>query len=111
MFWHLPRRYVLLALVPAGLVLIGTLGYWALESEYTFFDALYMTVITLTTVGYGETHTLHTQGRVFTILLLFGGVFTTFYAISEIIRAVVSGEIQGIFGRRRMERNLARLNN
>src|SRR5262245_50007394 len=109
MFFYLPRRYFLLALVPAFLVVVGTLGYWILEPEYTLFDSLYMTVITLTTVGYGETHTLHVQGQVFTILLLFSGVFTTFYAISEIIRGIVSGEIQGVFGRRRMERQIARL--
>ena len=87
----LPRRFSLLLLVPLVLVLGGTVGYYVLEPRYTLFDALYMTVITLTTVGYGETHALHAQGRVFTILLLFGGVFTTFYAISEFIRAVVSG--------------------
>jgi len=109
--FFLPRRYVLLALVPSVLVLLGTLGYWLLEPEYSLFDALYMTVITLTTVGYAETHELHTQGRVFTIFLLLGGVFTLFAVAGEIIRVVVSGEIQGEFGRRKMERSLSHLNN
>jgi voltage-gated potassium channel len=112
MYFYLPRRFLLLALVPAVLVVIGTLGYWILEPDYTLFDALYMTVITLTTVGYEEIHhPLDTRGRVFTILLLFGGVFTVFYAVSEIIRGVVSGELQVIYGRRRMERDLAGLKN
>jgi voltage-gated potassium channel len=109
MMYYLPRRVLLLGLVPAGLLVVGTLGYWILEPAYSLFDALYMTVITLTTVGYAETHELHTRGRVFTIFLLFGGVFSLFYAATEIIRAVVSGEIGGAVGRRRVERKLAAL--
>jgi voltage-gated potassium channel len=68
-----------------------------------------MTVTTLTTVGFGEVHPLSHGGRVFTMLLIMGGVFTLFYSITEFIRAVVNGEIQGIFGRQRMERTLAEL--
>jgi voltage-gated potassium channel len=109
MSFYLPRRFLLLALVPAILVVIGTFGYWILEPEYTLFDGLYMTVITLTTVGYEEVHRLGTPGRVFTILLLFGGVFSVFYAVGEIIRAVVSGELQTFYERRRMEHDLAHL--
>jgi voltage-gated potassium channel len=71
-----------------------------------------MTIITLTTVGYEELHfPLSTQGRVFTILLLLGGVFTLFYTATELLRIVVSGEVQQLFGRQRMERSLAALNN
>src|SRR3954452_18417083 len=91
------------------LVVVGTLGYWLLEEEYTLFDALYMTVITLTTVGYGETHKLHRPGQVFTILLLLGGVLTFFFTTTEIIRWIVSGEMQDMLGRQRMERSLAAL--
>jgi voltage-gated potassium channel len=87
----------------------GTVGYWLIEEEYSLFDSLYMTVITLTTVGYEEVHPLSTPGRVFTILLLLGGVFTFFFTATEIVRAVVSGEVQEILGRQRMERNLAEM--
>src|SRR5262249_11595704 len=66
-----------------------------------------MTVITLTTVGYGETHELSTAGRVFTIFLLLGGVFTLFYAATEGIRMIVSGEAQSAMRKQLMERNLA----
>jgi voltage-gated potassium channel len=97
--------------ISAGLVVVGTLGYWLLEEEYTLFDALYMTVITLTTVGYGETHKLHRPGQVFTILLLLGGVLTFFFTTTEVIRWIVSGEMQDMLGRQRMERSLAALNN
>lgn len=105
------RRYLLLLLIPLGLVLLGTFGFYILEPEYTLFDSLYMTVTTLTTVGYGEVHPLHTAGRVFTILLLVGGVFTVFFAAGEFLKAVVSGEIQEILGRQRMARSLAEMKN
>jgi voltage-gated potassium channel len=103
------RRYriVLLILIPILLVVGGTLGYYIIEPEYTLFDSLYMTVITLTTVGYAEVHELSTAGRVFTIVLLLLGVFTLFFAGTELIRFVVSGEVNELFGRRLMERNLA----
>jgi voltage-gated potassium channel len=96
-----------LPLVPVLLVVIGTLGYWLLEPQYSLFDALYMTVTTLTTVGYGETHPLHTQGRVFTIFLLLGGVITFIFTMTEILRGIVGGELHTLLGRRRMEQTLA----
>jgi voltage-gated potassium channel len=93
--------------VPILLVMTGTLGYKLLEPEYTLFDALYMTVTTLTTVGYGEVHPLHTQGRVFTIFLLLGGVITFYFTTTEIFNGIVSGDLHTLLGRRRMEQNLA----
>lgn len=107
----MPRRYLVMILTPIVLVIIGTLGYWLLEEPYSLFDALYMTVITLTTVGYGETYPLSTPGRVFTIFLLLGGVFTLFYTATEILRVVVSGELHDLFGKRYIARSLAAMNN
>jgi voltage-gated potassium channel len=105
----LPRRLLLILMVPFVLMIVGTIGYMEIE-EVSAFDGLYMTVITLTTVGYGEhPKPLSTPGRVFTIFLLLGGVFTFFWAASEMIRTIVSGEMQGILERRRMERDLAEL--
>jgi voltage-gated potassium channel len=106
----LPRRYLILLLVPTGLIAFGTLGYWLLEEEYTLFDSLYMTVMTLTTVGFMEVHELHTPGRVFTIFLMLSGIFTLFYVAGELFRAIVSGEVRTALGRQRMEQSLARLN-
>ena len=107
----IPRLLLLKILFPVGLVLVGTLGYWLIETEYDLFDALYMTVITLSTIGYGETHPLSRAGRLFTILLILGGVFTFFYAVTEIIRTVVSGELRGFWGKQQMEQQLAHLKN
>jgi voltage-gated potassium channel len=100
-------RLILLMLVPVLLLVAGTLGYYLIEPEYTLFDSLYMTVITLTTVGYAEVHPLSNSGRAFTILLLLMGVFTLCYAGMELIRGVVSGEVNELFGRQFMERSLA----
>jgi voltage-gated potassium channel len=96
-------------LTPLALVLAGTLGYYFIEDGWTLFDALYMTVITLSTIGYEEVHKLSTRGRVFTIFLILGGVVTFFYAITALIRAIISGEVRDVFGRQRMEWNLAQM--
>lgn len=97
-----------LALVPFLLIVGGMAGYCVIEG-WSLFDALYMTIITLTTVGYEEVHPLSPAGRTFTMLLLLVGVFTLVFAATEIIRSVVSGEVRGEFGRQRMERDLAGL--
>jgi voltage-gated potassium channel len=107
-----PRRYVILILIPSALMLAGTAGYYLLEKDYTLFDALYMTVITITTVGYEEVHPpLSMAGRFFTVILLLVGVLTFFYTVTELVRIVISGEVQELLGRRRMARNLAELKN
>jgi voltage-gated potassium channel len=99
------RRLWLFVSIPFVLVVLGTFGYHLIEG-WSFFDSLYMTVITVTTVGYLEVHELSTDGRTFTMLLALGGVFTLFFAASEILRGVVGGEIRGVLGRQRMERTL-----
>jgi voltage-gated potassium channel len=107
-----PRRYIVLVFIPIVLILGGTLGYYFIEPSYSLFDALYMTIITLTTVGYEEIHhPLSPHGRVFTIALLLIGVFMFFYTITELVRSVVSGEVRQLLGRQRMERSLAGLKN
>jgi voltage-gated potassium channel len=88
----------------------GTLGYVLIEG-WPAFDALYMTVITLTTVGYLEVHPMSHAGRAFTMLLALGGIFTVFYVAGDFIRGMVSGEVARLLGRQRMERQLLALKN
>jgi voltage-gated potassium channel len=104
----LPNRFIFMLLIPVLLIAVGTLGYHAIEG-WTWFDSLYMTVITLTTVGFREVGELSRAGQVFTMLLALGGVFTLFYAAGAVIGSIVSGEIRTFFGSRRMERSLAEL--
>jgi voltage-gated potassium channel len=101
------RLFVMLA-VPVLLMLAGTVAYHFLE-HLSLFDSLYLTVITLTTIGYGDVYPRNTAGRVFTIFLALGGIFTLFYVAAEVIRLVIGGEVRDILGRRRMEQNLSQL--
>jgi voltage-gated potassium channel len=102
------REFLLTLAVPVLLVIVGTSGF-ALIEGWPLADCLYMTVITITTVGFMEVHPLSPAGRLFTSLLALGGVFTLLYAATSVIRAVVSGEIGGTLGRQRMDRKLAEL--
>jgi voltage-gated potassium channel len=102
------KRLFLAASVPVALLAAGTTGYVVIEG-WPAFDALYMSVITLTTIGYGETHPLSPAGRLFTMLLALGGAFTLAAAAATVIRAIVSGELNTLLGKQRMERTIASL--
>jgi voltage-gated potassium channel len=88
---------------------VGILGYVVFEG-WSFTDALYMTVITLTTVGYREVHVLDASGQLWTMLLLITGVGTLFYAAVSSVELVVEGTVRGYFGRRRVKAAIGRLN-
>ena len=83
----------------------GTIGYMVIEG-WNFSDSLYMTIITLTTVGYKEIHDLSSGGRIFTIILLIGGVGTVFYTLGIGAKIILEGELQEIYGRKRLENKL-----
>ena len=102
------RGFLLALLVPVLLMGIGTAGYMQIE-HWRFLESLYMTVITITTVGFGEVRPLDSAGRVFTMALTLVGVFTLFYFATAAIRAIVSGEVRGDIGRQRMEHTLTEL--
>jgi voltage-gated potassium channel len=76
---------------------------------WSVLDALYMTIITLTTVGYREVHPLSERGLVFTMIVLVGGVGTFFYVLTAAARTVVEGELQEVFGRKRLEKRIREL--
>jgi voltage-gated potassium channel len=91
-----------------GLVVVGTLGYMVLEG-WSFLDALFMTVTTLTTVGFGEVRPLDTSGQVFTMVLVIVGVAIALVGISLMAALIAEGEIGGSTGRKRMERRIEQL--
>jgi voltage-gated potassium channel len=86
-------------------IAFGTVGYELIEG-WSFLDALYMTITTLTTVGYGEVHPLSEAGRVFTIILILVGVGTVLYALSAGAKVILEGELQELFGRKRLEKRI-----
>ena len=103
------HRFVLAIGVFIAFMGVATLGYWILEDEYSLFDALYMTVITVWTVGYGETHTLSTLGRAWTIFVIFGGVGVGALVLGLLVALVLEGEIRNLLGRRHVEKDIAGL--
>ena len=100
---------ILLILALLGLVIgFGTLGYCWIEG-WNWFDGLYMTIITLATIGYGETHPLNLHGRIFTMVLILLGSGVMVYAISTVTAFVVEGDLREALRRRRMEQIIHRL--
>jgi len=91
-----------------ALVVVGTLGFRRL-ADMTWIDAVYMTVTTLATVGYGEVRPLGPGARVFTTFFILAGVGTTLYTVGAIAEFAIAGRIGELLGRRFMERTLAAL--
>lgn len=99
------RRILLPLAVILALIVAGTIGYMALEG-WSLGDALYMTIITLSTVGFGEVRPLSGAGRAFTGALILSGVGTLAYGLTLITRSIVEGEINGRFVRQQIERRI-----
>jgi voltage-gated potassium channel len=105
---QLQRRLAII--VVAMLVTLGggTLGFVLIE-HYPVFDAFYMTLITVTTVGYGEIHPLSHAGRVFNSFLILGGVITMLLAIGAMTQMVIELELNQFFGKRRAKSMIDKL--
>ena len=103
-----PFRRVKLGLGLFALVLVGgSLGYLALG--FGALDAVYQTVTTVTTVGFREVHPLTEVGKVFTMVLILGGVGTALYTFGVLVEALVEGHFSRLLGRRRMDHDIRRL--
>src|SRR5215469_8107540 len=87
---------------------IGTAGYHYIEG-WPWFDGFYMVVTTLTTIGYQEVHPLSHAGRVFNIFVILAGVSLLLLGVGALSQALLEFELQSFFGRRRMEREIGRL--
>ena len=86
----------------------GTAGYMLIEG-WNVWDAFYMTVTTVATVGYGEIHPLSPRGRMFTVALIFGGVGTLFYTVTLVATVIVEGGLHQQLQRRRTARMLEQI--
>ena len=104
------RRFII---ATAGLVLLvatGTVGYMLIE-EMSFLDALFMSVITLSTVGFQEVKPLDPHGKVFTIFLIITGVGVTFYLLAVAAELVLEGQLKEFLGSTAMQRKIHKLEN
>lgn len=114
-----PRRYAsadpgqklkLAAGSLAGLLGVGTVGYRLIEPGFSVFDSFYMTLITVSTVGFSEVRTLSLGGRIWTSVLIVAGVVLVAFAVGAFLESIVEGELAEFLGRRRVTREISNLN-
>ncbi len=101
---HLRISVILLITIIAS----GTLGYHLIEG-WQVFDALYMTVITLSTVGFKEVHELSPDGKIFTLVLIICGTTTIAYTLSRLLQFTLEGQLRRILGRKKLENRISKL--
>ncbi len=90
------------------IIFIGTIGFHVIEG-WSFLDCLYMTIITIFTVGFKEVRVLSPQGQIFTIFVILGGAGTAIFAFTKIGEIAFEGGINKFWRRRRMEKELKNL--
>jgi voltage-gated potassium channel len=98
-------RLLVYCSVPALLIGAGTVGYRLLE-RWFWFDSFYVAVITLTSIGYGERSPVTIPGRVFTLGLALGGIFTVALAATELLSTIVTGELREYRVKRRIAKRI-----
>ena len=104
------KHLIMSILLTLLIVVVGTTGYMIIEG-WDIFDSLYMTVITITSVGYGEVHEIGKAGRLFTIFLIIIGIGFVIYVAGAVVRFMLEGQIRVILGRRRLNKKIDRLKN
>jgi voltage-gated potassium channel len=105
---RLTRRFLIILLAIVATLAIGTVGFTVLE-HYPPFDAFYMTLTTMTTVGYMEVHPLSHAGRVFNSFLILFGVTTIFIAIGAMTQTIIELEFGDGIAKRRNKRMIQKL--
>lgn len=107
---HLSRRFAFLGAAILFTLVLGTIGFVVTEG-YPPFDAFYMTLTTITTVGYGEIHPLHHAGRIFNSFLIIFGVTTMFLGVGLVTQTAIELEFVQYFGKRRIKNMIDQLQN
>jgi voltage-gated potassium channel len=107
---HLSQRFAFLGAAILFVIALGTTGFTLIE-HWRIFDAFYMTLTTITTVGYTEIHSLSQAGRVFNSFLIFFGVTTMFLAVGLVTQTAIELEFVQYFGKRRIKNMIDHLRN
>lgn len=105
---RLIRRILLILALLTITVAIGTTGFMLIEG-YSWFDAFYVTISTITTIGYPEPRPLSHAGRVFNSFLIVFGVSAVFVSVGAMTQMIIEVELQGRFGERRKKKMIDRL--
>jgi len=103
------RKLILAIGLLVAVIIIGVFGYWLLEEEYNFVDAFYMTIITISTVGFREVHPLSDAGKVFTAALIIGSFGIFAFSISSITTYIISGDYRKQFIEKKMQKEINKL--
>ena len=101
-------RIQLALILLAVVVLAGTVGFHTIEG-WTWFEGFYMTLTTMTMIGYGELHPLSHTGRVFNSFLIVTSVIASVFTLGAFSQALLEFEFGKVLGRRRMEREIEKL--
>jgi len=104
------RNIGLITLFFIIILLTGTTGYMFFE-DFSFWNSIYLTAMTITTVGYGDIVPVHPFGKVFTVFLAFTGVGFVLYTFSRLAEAMIEGGLRNILERRKMSKKVAQLRN
>ena len=104
------KHLIVSILLASFIIVLGTIGYVIIEG-WDILDAVYMTIITLATVGYGEVHAISKIGRIYTILLIILGTGFYLYVLAAVVQFMLEGRIRIILGRRRLDKKIDRLKN
>ena len=92
-----------------AVICAGTIGYSVFE-DMPVFDAFYMTIITISSVGFSEVKPLSQIGRIITIIVIVSGISVLTYTLGQVARIFVEGELRRILGRRKLEKQISALN-
>ncbi|HLA28072.1 MAG TPA: NAD-binding protein [Syntrophales bacterium] len=106
----LPRKLAIAIIVLFSMLLMGTIGLHYLEG-WGFFESFYATVVTLSTVGYGDFLPRSKEGMLFTVFIIIVGVGTMLYTIGLVTETMIEGRLKIIMGRGRLEKMIKNMNN
>lgn len=104
------RNIVIAVFAMIAVFAIGVTGYKIIEEDWTLLHSIFMTVITLTTVGYAD-YNMSDEGKIFTVALILGGIGVLGYGISITATFIIEGQLQEVFLKRRMEKSIDKLSN
>jgi len=98
------KKFIWAGLAVLAILIIGAIGYWILGKDASIWDGFYMTIVTITTVGYFEIIELEGSAQIFTVFIMIAGISTLFYIITNFTALIVEGELTKSFRRRKMEK-------